>query len=100
MRDEQAGPREAGEAATDGRKTRTWTESECLSLPFQFAASVHIERIGSVVFPVRRIPSVKHVVGADVQEGGAAQSCTQRHTYTHAGHSSIMKQGFHFARDL
>lgn len=87
MRDEQIGGRETGEAAADMRQACTWTVSECLSLPFQFAASVNIERIGSVVFPVRRIPPIKHVVGADVQEGGAAHRC-------------IIKKYFHLARDL
>lgn len=42
MRDEQVGRRETGESAAERRQTSTWTVSECLSLPFQFAASVHI----------------------------------------------------------
>lgn len=79
VRDEQV--RQTAEPEVDLRLTVTWTVSECFSLPFQFAASVHIERIGSIVFPVRRIPPVEHVVSADVQEGGGTNRCTQLHQH-------------------
>lgn len=65
------------------RQTTTWTVSECLSLSLQFAASINVERIGTVIFPVRRIPPIKHVVGADVQEECPTHSCiTHIHIHT------------------
>lgn len=55
----------------------TWTVSERLPLPLQLAPPVQVERVGTVVLAVGGVPTVEHVVGADVDEEGAAGSCNQ-----------------------
>lgn len=78
-----------------GRMTGTWTVAQRLSLSLQLTAAVDIEWVWTVIFSVRRIPPIKHIISADVEEEGATHSCKHTHrgcTHfdTHTPKGSIM----------